>query len=123
MMTRLRQHWPLAILLAFNVALSLAFSLVNPLYESSDELHNYRYTRYILETGRLPALDPNLPRIQAHHPPLYYLLDAAATFWIRADTPWDYEPVWNPFFGFHEWQVGADNKNRYLHNPSEAFPV
>lgn len=123
MIRRLVPHWPLGILLLLNVALSLAFSLVNPLYESTDELHNYRYIRYILATGKLPELDPDLPRIQAHHPPLYYLLGAAATFWIPHDTPWHYEPVWNPFWGFHPWEVGADNKNHYLHGPEESFPT
>lgn len=123
MMARLRQPWPLVMLLVFNVALSLAFSLVNPLYESTDELHNYRYTRYILAKGKLPELDPDQPRIQAHHPPLYYLLGAAATFWIKPDSAWDFEPAWNPYWGFHDWQVGADNKNHYLHGPEEAFPA
>jgi len=123
MKTTFKLHWPLVILLVLNVALSLAFSLVNPLYESTDELHNYRYTRYILANGRLPELDPDQPRIQAHHPPLYYLLGAAATFWIKPDSAWDYEPAWNPYWGFHDWQVGADNKNHYLHGPEEAFPT
>ena len=118
-------RWLFALVLALNVVLSVAFSLVNPLYESTDELHNYRYMRYILATGRLPVLDPDAlraPRIQAHHPPLYYLLGAAATAWIRPDSPWDYEPVWNPYWGFHWWEMGADNKNHYLHGPEEAFP-
>jgi len=123
MSQRLGPHGPLVIMLTLNVALSLAFSLVNPLYESTDELHNYRYIRYLLATGKLPALDPDLPRIQAHHPPLYYLLGAAATFWIPNDTSWDYEPVWNPFWGFRPWEVGADNKNHYLHGPEESFPT
>jgi len=123
MNARLKTHWRLIVILALNVALSLAFSLVDPLYESTDELHNYRYIRYILATGKLPELDPNQPRIQAHHPPLYYLLGAAATFWIKPDSSWDYEPAWNPFWGFHDWQVGADNKNHYLHGAEEAFPT
>ena len=115
----MKVRWPFVILLALNVALSVAFSLVNPLYESTDELHNYRYVRYLLATGRLPVLDPDQPRIQAHHPPLYYLLGAAATFWIKPDTLWSYEPAWNPHRGFHAWEVGADNKNYYLHGPDE----
>lgn len=121
MIARFKAHWPFIVILALNVALSVAFSLVNPLYESTDELHNYRYIRYVLATGKLPVLelDPHWPRIQAHHPPLYYLLGAAATFWIPQDTPWSYEPVWNPHRGFHSWEVGADNKNYYLHSPHE----
>jgi len=119
MNARYKSRWPFILVLMLNVALSVAFSLVNPLYESTDELHNDRYIRYILATGRLPVLDPSQPRIQAHHPPLYYLLGAAATFWIQPDSPWYYEPVWNPHRGFHPWEVGADNKNYYLHGPEE----
>jgi len=117
----MKTRWPFVLLLALNVALSVAFSFVNPLYESTDELHNYRYVRYMLAQGRLPVLelDPDWPRIQAHHPPLYYLLCAAATFWIKPDTLWNYEPVWNPHRGFHAWEVGTDNKNYYLHSPDE----
>ncbi len=119
MNARYKSQWPFILVLMLNVALSVAFSLVNPLYESTDELHNDRYIRYMLATGKLPVLDPSQPRIQAHHPPLYYLLGAAATFWIRPDSPWYYEPVWNPHRGFHPWEVGADNKNYYLHGPEE----
>jgi len=122
MTRRLLAHWPLVVLLTLNVALAVAFSVVSPLYEPTDELVHYRYVRYILATGQLPVLDPNQPRIPAQHTPLYYLLGAASTFWIQPDSSWNYEPVWNPYWGFHSWEVGVDNKNHYLHGSEEAFP-
>ena len=122
MIKQFKANGPLVVVLALNMALAVAFSIVSPLYEPSDELVHYRYVRYILATGQLPVLDPNQPRIPAQHTPLYYLLGAASTFWIQPDSPWHYEPVWNPYWGFHSWEVGADNKNHYLHDSEEAFP-
>ena len=121
-MTSRRRTWSLGALVVINLALAIAFSVVNPLYEPTDELVHYRYIRYILATGQLPVLDPDQPRIPAQHTPLYYLLGAASTFWIQSDSPWHYEPAWNPYWGFHSWEVGVDNKNHYLHGAEEVFP-
>jgi hypothetical protein len=61
-------------------------------------------------------------RAQSHHPPLYYLLGAAATFWIDTGRDVCYEPPTNPFWNYRYWEVGVDNKNQYLHGPPERFP-
>ena len=110
------------LILAAFVALAVAYSVVNPMYESTDELHHYRYVQVLIETGRLPVQTESGARIQAHHPPLYYALAALASGWVQADRPWDYEPEHNPFWQYRGFEVGADNKNFYIHLRDEDFP-
>ena len=44
---------PLFTLILFGyLALAFGFSVVNPIYESTDELHHFRYIRYIQEFRR-----------------------------------------------------------------------
>ncbi len=109
------------IIAAFAV-LAVAYSIVNPMYESTDELHHYRYVQYLLATGQLPAQSEHGARIQAHHPPLYYVLAALASAWVTPGRGWDYEPEQNPFWQYRAFEVGADNKNFYIHLRDEDFP-
>src|SRR5512135_212297 len=110
------------LILAGYLALAFGFSVANPIYESTDELHHFRYIRYIQEFGALPEQRADQPRIQAHHPPLYYLAAALATSWITPDHTALYEPVSNPYYGYRYWEINDDNKNRYLHGPDEQWP-
>ncbi len=110
-----------AILIGY-VALAFGFSVANPIYESTDELHHFRYIRYIQQFGQLPEQRADQPRIQAHHPPLYYLIAALATSWIAPDRDALYEPIPNPYFGYRQWEINNDNKNHYLHSADEAWP-
>ncbi len=110
-----------AILIGY-VALAVGFSVANPIYESTDELHHFRYIRYIQQYGALPEQRDDQPRIQAHHPPLYYVIAALATGWITPDHDALYEPTPNPYLGYRQWEINNDNKNRYLHGPDEAWP-
>jgi hypothetical protein len=111
-----------ALILVGYLVLAFSFSVVNPLYESTDELHQFRYVRYLQEFGALPEQREDQPRIQAHHPPLYYLLAALATAPLPPDRPALYEPVHNPYYGYRYWEINDDNKNRYLHGPDEQWP-
>jgi hypothetical protein len=104
------------------LVLAVGFSVVNPIYESTDELHHFRYVRYIQEFHALPEQRADQPRIQAHHPPLYYLIAALVTAPIPSDQPALYEPVSNPYYGYRYWEINNDNKNRYLHGPDEQWP-
>ena len=113
---------PSWLMLIVFVILATAFSLVNPIYESTDELHHTRYVRYIQVTGQLPVQSGEGARIQAHHPPLYYLLAALASAWVQPDRSWDVEPEHNPFWQYRAFEVGADNKNFYIHLRDEDFP-
>ena len=110
------------LILAGYLALAFGFSVANPLYESTDELHHFRYIRYLQEFGALPEQRADQPRIQAHHPPLYYAIAALVTAPIQPDHPALYEPVHNPYYGYRYWEINDDNKNRYLHGPDEQWP-
>jgi 4-amino-4-deoxy-L-arabinose transferase-like glycosyltransferase len=109
-------------LAAIFVLLAFGYSVVNPIYESTDELQHYRYVRYIIETGRLPVQSAQGARIQAHHPPLYYALAALASGWVQTEHTWEYEPEINPYWGYRYFEVSADNKNQYIHLGDEDFP-
>ncbi len=104
------------------LALALGFSVIDPIYESTDELHHFRYIRYIQEFRALPAHHADQPRILAHHPPLYYVIAALATAPIPPDQPALYEPVHNPYALYRYWEINNDNKNLYLHGPAEQWP-
>jgi 4-amino-4-deoxy-L-arabinose transferase-like glycosyltransferase len=108
-------------MIAFLV-LGLAYSVVNPLYEATDEHRHYRFVRVIATTGRLPVQGEEPCRSQSHHPPLFYALGAAATFWIDSSRDVCFIPPGNPFWNYRYWEVGVDNKNQYLHGADEAFP-
>ena len=121
-LTVIRSHRLFTVTLIGYVVLAVGFSIANPIYESTDELHHFRYIRYIQQYGALPEQRADQPRIQAHHPPLYYLIAALATSWIAPDHEALYEPTPNPYYGYRYWEINNDNKNRYLHGPDEAWP-
>ncbi len=110
-----------AILIGY-LGLAFGFSIANPIYESTDELHHFRYIRYIQQVHALPEQRFDQPRIQAHHPPLYYLIAAIASSWIVPDHDALYEPIHNPYYGYRYWEINNDNKNQYLHGPDEQWP-
>jgi 4-amino-4-deoxy-L-arabinose transferase-like glycosyltransferase len=116
------KHLPfLAVLIAFAI-LATAFSVANPLHEATDEIRHYRYVRYLLDYRRLPVQEPDQPRSQSHHPPLYYVLAALASSWVQPDRPLYATLPANPHWGYRYWEVGVDNKNQYVHGAGEAFP-
>ena len=111
-----------ALILAAFVVLATAYSVVNPIYESTDELQHYRFVQYLVATGELPVQSDQGARIQAHHPPLYYTLAALASAWVESDTTWDHEPEANPYWAYRYFEVSTDNKSRYIHLRDEDFP-
>jgi hypothetical protein len=118
----IQAHVLFTLILVGYLALAFGFSIANPLYESTDELHQFRYIRYLQEFQALPEQRDDQPRIQAHHPPLYYVVAALASGLIPPDRPALYEPVHNPYYGYRYWEINDDNKNRYLHGPDKQWP-
>jgi 4-amino-4-deoxy-L-arabinose transferase-like glycosyltransferase len=113
----------LAILGAF-IALALAFSFTTPLFEAPDEQWHYAFVQYVAQGRGLPLQTRNpehLARQEASQPPLYYLLAAAATFWIdTSDFP---AIIWeNPHYGYDVPGVVNDNKNLFIHTAAESLP-
>ncbi len=105
------------------MALGAVYSIVNPLFESPDEVWHYEYVRWLVEGNGLarPEEVGTAPWHQeGSQPPLYYLLAAAITAPISTDNAEDvirYNPHAN---------VGqADsfgNKNIMVHSSAEAWP-
>lgn len=117
-----QSRWPITLLLLTFIALGLAYSIINPLHEATDELRHYRYVRYLVENHRLPVQGDEACRSQSHHPPLFYALGAVLTAWVQVDHPLCYIPPVNSFWAYRYGEVGVDNKSQYLHSASEGFP-
>jgi 4-amino-4-deoxy-L-arabinose transferase-like glycosyltransferase len=118
-----RQRLYLALILAGYLIITLAYGVVNPLFEAPDEHWHYFTADYIAGAGRLPVVETPPDEFlgqEAAQPPLYYLLGAALIAPI--DTAGGRDAVWlNPF----AWIGNADalnNVNRMIHTPEEAWP-
>jgi 4-amino-4-deoxy-L-arabinose transferase-like glycosyltransferase len=122
MCERLEHHRLFLLILAGYLSLGLAYSLVNPLFESPDEALNYANIRFMAEERRLPVLEPG-EMTKAHHPPLYYALGALITSWVPNEHLDVMVERVNPFWAYRPWEPGVDNKSLYLHDPRlECFP-
>jgi 4-amino-4-deoxy-L-arabinose transferase-like glycosyltransferase len=112
----------LALVMVIYLVLGLAYSVVNPIFESPDESLNYANIRFLIEERRFPVLKPDEPT-KAHHPPLYYVLGALLTHWVPNE---DFDAVTervNPFWIHRVGEFDVDNKTLYLHDPAlEGFP-
>jgi hypothetical protein len=118
----LRRNWPAIVILVAFLLIGLAFSIVNPLHEATDELRHYRFIRHLIQMDALPVQGELPCSTQSHHPPLYYATAALLTGAIDTGRDVCYEPPGNPFWAYRYWEVGRDNKNQYLHGPDESFP-
>ena len=117
----LLKHPIVYILLAF-VVLSFSASVINPLFEATDELRHYRFVQHIIQLKSLPVQGEVGCSAQGHHPPLFYTLGALATFWVDTGREVCSQLEDNPFWQYRYWEVGDDNKNQYLHTSAESFP-
>lgn len=114
-----RPNWLLATILLAHFALGLLYSVAVPIWEAHDETGHYPYVKYLVARRALPPIGGEISRWfdEAHQPPLYYLLGAAATFWI--DTSDDLEPELN-IYAFSG--TGRGGFNLTVHSPAEDFP-
>jgi len=118
-----RQHTAIILILIAFLGLGVTYSVVNPLFESPDEVWHYQYVKYLADGHGLPVSDlvTEMPWHQeGSQPPLYYLLGAGLTFWI--DTS-DAEAAirYNPHAAVG-LASAADNKNMMVHTSLEDFP-
>ena len=118
---------PLLFILALYLVITLAYSVVTPLFEAPDEHWHYFTAQYIADTGQLPsvsqgaAYDEWLSQ-EAAQPPLYYWLGAQIIKPIVTENP--RQTVWlNPFFPQGIGNAAAPaNRNVAVHTPAEAWP-
>jgi hypothetical protein len=110
------------ILLAAFVVLGAIYAFVTPLFEASDELWHYPMVKTLADGNSLPVQNPaNVQawRQEGSQPPLYYLLMAAATFWINTDDLNDVRFL-NPHTD--NGLITADrNNNIAIHREDEAL--
>lgn len=116
------RRWILPLIAGLYLLLGLAYSTVNPILESPDELLNYENIRFLAEEQRLPVLQPD-EFSKAHHPPLYYVVGGLLTGWTGDDRLDEVVARSNPYWGYRTYEPGVDNKSQYLHDPTlESWP-
>ncbi len=119
----LTPHWPAVLILALFLLLGGIYSLVNPLFESPDEVWHYEYVRWLIEGHGLPTPEEvgTAPWHQeGSQPPLYYLMAAALTAPIPTNNA-SQVIRYNPFAALGE-PDSFGNKNAVLHGPAEDWP-
>ena len=122
----LREHrWAAALVLAY-LAAAILYGVTIPIFETPDEGGHYAYIHELTEGRGLPVQGtPSGERVSgyvASHPPLYYALSAAITFWISDDTDYQDWARKNPYhaIGFPD---AVGNKNLLVHDrEAEGFP-
>jgi len=112
-MTRRTAAWAIALILSLHLLSAGVYSVVVPLGEAPDEVDHYAYVRHLMIDGSLPQ-GPTVT--QGKHPPLYYLLAAAAAG--RAEPGFDFLRA-NPDFALDS-QTGSPNL--LIHTSLEQFP-
>jgi hypothetical protein len=114
--------WAPRLVLGGYLALALAFNVVTPPFENSDEPWHYAYVKYMADGQGLPVAGRDrLLAQEATQPPLYYGLAAAVTVWVNSgDLPALLTP--NPHWPDATARPANDNQNRYVHGPDQAFP-
>lgn len=120
---RLRTHSLFWIVLAAYLLLASAYSIINPLFESPDEVWHYEYVRWLVEGNGLAHPDDvgHAPWHQeGSQPPLYYLAAAALTAPIPTDNA-DAVIRYNPHAAIGQSDAYG-NKNMMAHGPAEAWP-
>jgi 4-amino-4-deoxy-L-arabinose transferase-like glycosyltransferase len=118
-------HCAIVIVLTLFILLAFIYSTTTPLFEAPDEQWHFAFVQHVATGRGLPVqTEPpltHLARQEGSQPPLYYLLAAAATFWIdTSDFP---GIVWeNPHYGYNVPGIVNDNKNLFIHTSLESFP-
>ncbi len=105
------------------IFLSMLYSVVNPIFESPDELQHFHYVRHIARTWTLAVQDPAQVapyRQEGSQPPLYYLLGAALIAWVDTDDA-ERSIRENPHVNLGVPQAFG-NKNMVVHTQAEGFP-
>ena len=121
--TLLRRHGGIALILAGFLALATLYSVTTPIFESPDEIWHYPVIQHIATGHGLPIQEPGTGQLwqqEGSQPPLYYLLGAAATFWIdTSDLP---QRLWNNPHAHIGIPLADGNKNVIVHTAAEDFP-
>ncbi|MDY6875602.1 MAG: glycosyltransferase family 39 protein [Chloroflexota bacterium] len=118
-------HCSLFICLLAYLAVAVLYGATIPIFETPDANGHYAYIHELTEGRGLPVQGtPSGERVTgyvASHPPLYYTLCAALTFWNGEDVD-RLDWVWrNPYHAMG-YPGSVANKNYLIHTPAEQFP-
>ena len=107
------------------IILAVLYGATIPIFETPDANGHYAYIHELTEGRGLPVQGtPSGERVTgyvASHPPLYYVLCAALTFWNDEDVGRQ-EWAWrNPYHAMG-YPGSVANKNYLIHTPAEQFP-
>lgn len=121
----LKEHRWAGIIVVLYLALAILYGAAIPIFETPDENGHYAYIHELTEGRGLPVQGtPSGERVTgyvASHPPLYYALCAALTFWIRDDVDfWDW--AWRNPYHANGFPGSVGNKNFLIHTDAESFP-
>ena len=119
-----RQKLVVAAILGLFLSLGAIYSVVDPIFESSDELSHYPYVKYMADGRGLPVQRPGEETLwdqEGSQPPLYYALAAALTSWINTDDLPIVRRI-NPHAQLGV-PLGQDNKNMIIHTSPGAVPL
>ena len=108
---------PVCVLIGLFLVCATLWSLIVPPFETPDETGHARYVNFLAAERRLPVAGVEA-RGEAHQPPLYYIIVAAAGETFRL-TPIPLEPARNASF---LWYGGTD-ENKYQHGAEELPPL
>lgn len=116
-------RYSIAAILALFVMLGVAYSLVTPVFEASDELWHFPVVKYLADGQGLPVQQPGAEALwqqEGSQPPAYYALAALAVAWINTE---DLQAIrWlNPMANTGK-PLATGNKNLIIHTEREAFP-
>ncbi|NLS75752.1 MAG: DUF2142 domain-containing protein [Chloroflexi bacterium] len=118
-----RTHRAISVVLAAYILLGITYSLVDPLFEASDELWHYPFVKHLADGHGLPVQQPGVEqpwRQEGSQPPLYYALGALATCWIDTD---DLDEIlWRNPHADMGIPKPDRNANMVIHTAREGWP-
>jgi len=119
----LRYNRVASAILGLFLLLGALYSVINPVFESPDEVYHYPYIKHLADGQGLPIQDPDHKELweqEGSQPPLYYALMAAVTRWINTDDIRQVRAL-NPHARIGI-PLAQDNKNIVIHATDENFP-
>ncbi len=107
------------------IAVALLYGAIIPVFETPDANGHYAYIHELTEGRGMPVQGTDsgqrVTGYVASHPPLYYTISAALTFWNKEDMDrraWAWR---NPYHAMGD-PSRTVNKNYLIHTPAERFP-
>jgi hypothetical protein len=121
---QLREHAVVIAIVFVYGLVALAYLLLSPPFEGTDEVEHFLRVRQAAHGNLLPNPITTRPPGQYHQPPFYYALVAPL---LIASGDSDFEAIYdqqNPYYNGLTTPIFLnDNRNRFLHFVQQEFPV